>query len=204
MTKIKLCGLKRRCDIDYVNELLPDYIGFVFAKKSKRYVTKEEAKKLRKRLHRDIVPVGVFVNEEISNIEYLVNQGIIEVVQLHGKEEDSYVEMLKKTVKCPIIQAFGIEKEEDIQRAITSKADYIMLDSGGGMGKTFDHSYIKDIERDFFLAGGLDSQNVKKAILQYRPYAVDASSSLETRGVKDREKMAAFVKAVRNGKDEEK
>lgn len=197
MTKIKLCGLTRPCDIDYVNELLPDYIGFVFAKKSKRYVDFDKARTLRKRTADRITPVGVFVNEPVGNIEYLVKDNIIGMVQLHGSEDNFYIEELRKRVSCPIIRAFRIETRRDTQQAQKSEADYIMLDSGGGTGEAFDHSLLSDIKRDFFLAGGLDSDNVCKAIDRYAPYAVDASSSLETDGVKNKDKMAAFVKAVR-------
>ena len=199
MTKIKLCGLKRPCDIDYANELVPDFIGFVFAPKSKRYVSFDEAKALRENLNNDIIPVGVFVNEQIENIEYLVNRNIIGMVQLHGSEDNEYIHTLREKVTCPIIQAFRIETKQDIIRAEKSEADYIMLDSGGGTGEAFNHSLVSDIKRDFFLAGGLDSRNVYDAILKCRPYAVDASSSLETNGAKDKDKMTAFVKAARNG-----
>ena len=202
MTKIKLCGLKRPCDIAYANELMPYYIGFVFAPKSKRYVTFDEAEKLRKQLNDGITPVGVFVNETIENIEYLVERNIISTVQLHGSEDNEYIRNLRRNVSCPIIQAFRINTEKDAAEAEKSEADYILLDSGGGTGKTFEHSLIRNIKRDFFLAGGLDNENVYDAILKYNPYAVDASSSLEADGVKDKNKMTAFVNAVRNGKDE--
>lgn len=197
MTKIKLCGIKRQCDIDYVNELMPDYIGFVFWKKSKRYVDFETAKSLRQKLNEGITPVGVFMNEPIGNIEHLVNENIIGMVQLHGGEDNDYIKELRKKVSCQIIQAFQIKTIGDIEAAKRSVADYIMLDSGTGSGMTFDHSLISGINRSFFLAGGLDSGNVGNAIAAYAPYAVDASSSLETGGVKDTKKMAAFVEAVR-------
>ncbi|MGN0148989.1 MAG: phosphoribosylanthranilate isomerase [Clostridia bacterium] len=202
MTKIKLCGMKRHCDIDYANELMPDYIGFVFAPKSKRYVTFDEAEKLRLRLNNGITPVGVFVDETQKNIENLVKRNVISVIQLHGSEDNEYIKKLRTKVDCPIIKAFRIESEYDIREAEKSEADFIMLDSGGGTGKAFRHSLIGKLDRNFFLAGGLDSENVYDAILTYQPYAVDASSSLETDGVKDKKKMAAFVKAVRYGKDE--
>lgn len=202
MTKIKLCGLTRSCDIDYVNELMPDFVGFVFFEKSKRYVSFDKAEKLRERLKNGIIPVGVFVNEPIENVKLLVERNIIGMVQLHGNEDSEYIKRLKDEVNCRIIQAFAVEKKEDVIKAVSSEADYIMLDSGGGSGKTFNHTLIKDIKRDFFLAGGLDSENVYEAIIRFRPYAVDASSSLETDGVKDRNKMAAFLRAARNGKDE--
>lgn len=199
MTKIKLCGLTRPCDIEYANALMPDFIGFVFAPASKRYVTPDTAQTLREKLNANITPVGVFVNAAIEDIVYLVNRNIIGMVQLHGSEDAEYIQKLRSMVNCPIIQAFHIETKQDIINAEKSKADYIMLDSGGGTGKTFDHSLIRSIQRDFFLAGGLDSENVSMAIAACRPYAVDASSSLETDGVKDKNKMTAFVKAVKNG-----
>lgn len=202
MTKIKLCGMKRSCDIEWANELMPEYVGFVFAPKSKRYVTFDKAEKLKRQLNSGIKAVGVFVCENIDNIEYLVRRKIIDAVQLHGSEDNEYIAALRKRVSCPVIQAFRIETERDIALAEQSVADYIMLDSGGGTGKTFEHSLTDNINRDFFLAGGLGSKNVRDAIARCRPYAVDASSSLETGGVKDKNKMTAFVNAVRNRKDE--
>ena len=199
MTKIKLCGLTRPCDIDYANELMPDFIGFVFAPKSKRYVPFDKAEKLRAKLNDSITPVGVFTDESAENIEYLVNHGIISAVQLHGNEDNEYIKKLRSIVKCQIIQAFRIKTKQDILKAEKSEADYIMLDSGGGTGKTFNHALISDVKRAFFLAGGLDSENVGDSISECKPYAVDASSSLETDGVKDKNKMAAFVRAVRYG-----
>lgn len=199
MTRIKLCGLKRPCDIEYANELMPDFIGFVFAPKSKRYVSFDEAKVLKENLNGGIISVGVFVNEPIENIEKLTRSNIIDMVQLHGNEDNEYIKNLRSKVSCPIIQAFQIKEKQDIADANKSEADYILLDSGTGSGEVFNHSLMQDIKRDFFLAGGLDSENVYDAISKYKPYAVDASSSLETDGVKDKDKMTAFVKAVRNG-----
>lgn len=201
MTKIKLCGLTRPCDIDYANELMTDFIGFVFAPKSKRFITFDDAEKLRKKLNGGITPVGVFANETTENIEYLVKRNIIGMVQLHGDEDNEYIRLLRSKISCPVIQAFRIENENDIKTAEKSEADYIMLDSGGGTGKSFDHSLISSIKRDFFLAGGLNCGNVYEAISKYQPYAVDASSSLETDGVKDKDKMTAFVNAARYRKE---
>lgn len=201
MTKIKLCGLRRACDIDYANELMPDFIGFVFALKSKRFVSFNEAEDLRKKLNDGITPVGVFVNETIENIEYLVSHNIISIVQLHGSEDNEYIRLLRSKVNCPIIQAFRIQNRSDIAAAEKSEADYIMLDSGGGTGETFNHTLISSLKREFFLAGGLNSENVYDAILKYHPYAVDTSSALETYGVKDKNKMTAFVNAARYGKE---
>ena len=201
MTKIKLCGLTRNCDIQWANELKPDYIGFVFYQKSKRCVSCDSAEKLCQQLDGSITPVGVFVNEKIENIKYLADNGIIRMVQLHGNEDNEYIRLLKSKVKCPLIQAFRIESEADIKKAEQSLANYIMLDSGGGTGQSFNHQLIKGVKREFFLAGGLDSKNVKKAITNYGPYAVDASSCLETDGVKDKYKMEQFVSSVRDRGD---
>lgn len=197
MTKIKLCGLTRPYDVEYVNGLLPEYAGFVFAPKSKRYITPEKAQQLRRILDGRITPVGVFVDENIDKIADLAKREIIDVVQLHGNENDEYIANLRKEVDCPIIKAFRIESVADILMANNSSADYVLLDSGGGTGKVFDHSLLKEITRPYFLAGGLTPENVGVAIKQLTPFAVDASSSLETDGYKDINKMTAFVKAVR-------
>ncbi|MDO5125662.1 MAG: phosphoribosylanthranilate isomerase [Ruminococcus sp.] len=197
MTKIKLCGLTRPCDIDYVNELLPEYIGLVFAPKSRRYISHEKAEVLREHLDDRITPVGVFVDEKIEVIADLIKRKIIGIVQLHGNESEQYIADLRRVIDCPVIKAFQIESEADIVSANNSSADYVLLDSGGGTGKAFDHSLLKDIARPYFLAGGLTPENVGVAIKQLVPFAVDASSSLETDGFKDKNKMTAFVNAVR-------
>lgn len=197
MTKIKMCGLSRHCDIDYANEIMPEYIGFVFAKKSKRYVLPEKAFELRQNLDKNIIPVGVFVDSDINFVAELVNKKIIDIVQLHGSEDDNYIESLRKLVSVPIIQAFTIGKTEDIQKAEKSPAEYILLDSGKGSGKTFNHSLIRNLKRPYFLAGGLTPENVREIAQILKPYAVDASSSLETAGYKDVNKMRAFADALR-------
>lgn len=197
MTKIKLCGLTRPCDIEYVNELLPEYIGFVFTPKSRRYISPEKAEVLREHLDDRITPVGVFVDENIDVIADLIKRKIIDIVQLHGNESEQYIEDLRRVIDCPVIKAFRIESEADIVSANNSSADYVLLDSGGGTGKVFDHLLLKDIARPYFLAGGLTPENVETAVKQLKSFAVDVSSSLETDGFKDKIKMTAFVNAVR-------
>lgn len=202
MTKIKLCGLKRPCDIEYVNELNPEYIGFVFVKKSKRYISPKEAEALRKQLNEKIIPVGVFVDEDIDIIADLIRSNVICAVQLHGSESEDYIKALKEEMTGKtIIKAFQIKNREDVKLANKSLADYVLLDSGCGSGETFDWSLISEITRPYFLAGGLTLENVKIAIEELNPFAVDASSSLETDGFKDKEKMTAFVNVVRQRKD---
>lgn len=197
MTKIKLCGLKRVCDIEWANELQPDYIGFVFARQSKRYVTGKEAEKLRAMLHKPVKAVGVFVNEEPEVIAAFTRQRTIDMVQLHGNEDETYLGRLRGMTGVPVIQAFRVETREDIQRAEKSSADIVLLDSGSGGGKTFDWDLLQDMKRPYFLAGGLTPKNVADAIERLGPFGVDTSSCLETEGVKDKRKMTAFVEAVR-------
>ncbi len=201
MTKIKLCGLRREDDIEYVNKLLPDYIGFVFAPASKRYISPDDALLLRKKLSPEIVPVGVFVDEAPETVAEYVSRGIIDVVQLHGHENNEYIERLRKLTTAPIIQAFRIACSDDVEKANASAGDLVLLDSGSGSGETFDHSLIKGISRSYFLAGGLTPENVSEAVNEFRPYAVDASSSLEKDGFKVYNKMKAFIDAIRR-KDE--
>lgn len=206
MTKIKLCGLKRPQDIQAANELLPAYIGFVFAPKSRRYVHPDRAEELRRMLNPGILPVGVFVNETPETVAALLDRGIIDIAQLHGKEDAAYIRRLRQLTKKPLIQAFRVETPADVAAAQASPADYVLLDSGtGGTGTCFDWSLLQNIQRPYFLAGGLTPENVGGAVAALHPYAVDVSSGIETDGAKDKEKMTQFVRAVRGvpGKDEE-
>ena len=163
MTKIKLCGLTRESDIAYANVLAPDYVGFIFAEKSRRYISPEKAKILRRKLNASIIPVGVFVNETPECIADLADRNIIRIIQLHGSEDESYIRHLRKLTDAKIIKAFRIQSKEDILAANASTADYVLLDSGGGSGELFDHSLIRSIPRNYFLAGGLTPQNVRAA-----------------------------------------
>lgn len=202
MTKIKLCGLSRPCDIGAANELKPDYIGFVFAPKSKRYVTPEKAMELKQMLLPEIQSVGVFVNEKPETVVKLLQDGTIDIAQLHGAEDEEYIIQLRQLTDKPIIKAFRIETASDIEKVLQSTADYLLLDSGAGTGTVFDWKLIQNIKRPYFLAGGLDADNAAEAVNTLRPYALDVSSGIETSGLKDKSKMAAFVSAVR--KEEEK
>ena len=197
MTKIKLCGMTHLCDIDAVNELRPEYVGFVFAPGSKRRVTPDQAAELSAHLADGVAPVGVFVNEPIENVCRLTDSGVIAVVQLHGSEDEAYISRLRERFHGVVIQAFKIRSEEDVLKANRSSADFILLDSGAGTGLPFDRDLISSVTRDFFLAGGLSSDDVQSAIRRWRPYAVDVSSAIETDGVKDRDKMMTFVEKVR-------
>ena len=198
MTRIKMCGLSRPEDIEAANELKPEYIGFVFAEKSRRYVTPEKAAGLKRRLSPDIQTVGVFVNAELSLIRELVDRDVIDMIQLHGDEDDAYIREVRSFTDKPVIRAFRVTDAEDIEEAERSTADLILLDSGAGTGAVFDWKLAGQIRRPFFLAGGLDPENVEEAVRKLNPYAVDVSSGIETDGLKDRAKMAAFADAARN------
>ena len=197
MTKIKLCGLSRQCDIEWANELKPDYIGFIFWSKSKRNVSPEKAKELKALLSPDIKAVGVFVDEPIGNIAKLLSDNIIDLAQLHGSEDEEYITRLKVLTDKPVIKAFRIKSENDITSAKNSKADFILFDSGAGTGRSFNWNLLENIDRPYFLAGGLYPENVEIAIDTLSPFAVDVSSGIETDNFKDKNKMTAFVNAVR-------
>ena len=197
MTRIKLCGLTRPCDIEAANRLKPDYIGFVFAKKSRRYISPEQAEVLKKQLSPEIRAVGVFVNEDPETVAGLLNRGIIDLAQLHGSEDEAYLTRLRELTDRPLLQAFRVAGEEDLHRAESSSADGILLDAGAGDGAVFDWKLLKGWSRPYFLAGGLEPGNVREAIRTLQPWGVDVSSGIETDGKKDPEKMAAFVTAVR-------
>ena len=197
MTYIKMCGLSRECDIQAVNEIKPEYIGFVFWTKSKRYISPEKAFELKKLLDKNIKAVGVFVDENIEKIAELLENDIIDIAQLHGNEDDDYIKNLRELTDKPVIQAFRIRSADDIQKAAESTADMILLDAGMGDGKIFDWSLIKEIKRPYFLAGGLNCENIAEAVKTLQPYAVDVSSGIETDGLKNMKKMAEFSAIVR-------
>ena len=202
MTKIKLCGLSRIQDIETANTLKPDYIGFVFAAKSKRRVTQLQAAELKSKLNPETKAVGVFLDDDLDMVAGMMNLGIVDVVQLHGSEDEEYIKKLRVITDKPIIKAFVINMAEDVKRAEQSTADYILLDGGKGSGKVFDWSLLKEIKRPYFLAGGLNTENAAQAVASLKPFAVDVSTGIETDGFKDAEKMTAFVAAVRKGESE--
>ena len=197
MTKIKLCGLSRPCDIQTANELMPEYIGFVFAPKSRRYIDPQKAAGLKELLSSAIRAVGVFVDEAPDTVAALLNSGVIDIAQLHGSEDEAYIQRLRQHTDKPIIKAFQIKSRHDLAEAKACTADHILLDSGAGTGNVFDWSILQDVKRPYFLAGGLSPDNVGDAVRLLHPYAVDVSSGIETDGRKDEEKAAAFIAAVR-------
>ena len=203
-TKIKICGLRRREDILAVNEAKPDYCGFIIEfPKSFRSVTADEVRDLVKDLIQEIQPVGVFVDAPMELVRSLLDDGTLALAQLHGQEDENYIRQLKTMTDQLLIKAFSIKTEADIKKAIRSEADYILLDQGaGGTGETFDWSLVPAIKRPWFLAGGLGCENLESAIHLLHPWAVDLSSSVETDGHKDPDKILEAVYAVRNIKEE--
>ena len=203
MTKIKICGLTRTEDIEMVNEFLPDYIGFVFAK-SRRQVSAEQAKELKNKLRPAIKAVGVFVNEKPENIAEIANQGIIDLIQIHGDEDAAYCAQLRKLTQAPIIKVVRVEREDDLAGIEEFDCDYYLFDTlsskeYGGTGQSFDHSllYNKEIKKPFFVAGGLNQDNVAAVIEVIKPFGVDTSGGVETDGIKDVNKIKEFIKQGR-------
>lgn len=199
MTKIKICGLRRPQDIEAVNAARPDFAGFVVeVPGSRRSVDKRELRELAGRLKEGILSVGVFVNAPPELVAELLDEGTLDLAQLHGQEDEIYMAELRRLTEKPLIQAFSIQTGQDAEQALESRADYLLLDQGrGGTGQTFDWSLLPEINRPFFLAGGLGEENLERAIRQVRPWAVDLSSSLETDGQKDPEKILRAVDLVR-------
>lgn len=198
MTRVKICGMRRPEDIRYANELRPDMIGFVFWKPSKRCVGPDVASELRSMLDDGIIPVGVFVDEDPRVVAEIANDGTVDMVQLHGVEDEEYIHGLRKLTDVPIIRTFCVRSEEDLVRASGSSADMVLLDNGKGTGQTFDWTLMRDLGRDFILSGGLSASNVGDAVRRFHPYAVDVSSAVETDGFKDRSKMEQFIEATRS------
>ena len=195
MKKIKICGLKRREDIEYVNKYQPDYIGFVFAGK-KRKLTYDQVVDLKKYLTSSIQVVGVFVNEDISFVEKLVKEHVIDLVQLHGQEDQKYIQALKEKVDVSIIKAIQIKNEDSFNEHYD--VDYYLYDHGtGGTGESFDWSMLKEVDKPVFLAGGINLLNIDDA-LKKNVYALDVSSGVETDGFKDEKKIKKIVRRDRN------
>ena len=201
MTKIKLCGLSRECDIEEANRLLPDYIGFVMLfEKSHRNITPEKAKKLKAMLDKRIKAVGVFVDAPVYEVAALLNEGVIDIAQLHGNESEEYILKLREMTGRPVIKAFNALNPDELTESKNSPADYILLDSGKGNGISYNFSIASGIERPYFLAGGIDIGNVESVVKTLHPYCIDVSSGIETNKLKDPVKMAEFVRLVRSVK----
>ena len=216
--KVKMCGISKVETIPAVVEAKPDYMGLVFAP-SKRQVTVDQAKILVEELHRGyakkygsdtehdkndtIKTVGVFVNETVDNLVTIANEANLDAVQLHGDEDETFIQSLKERTNVEVWKAVQIRSAADVEEWIDSSADMLLFDAyhkheRGGTGEVFDWSSLDAFERPFMLAGGIDSTNVARAIRTVRPYGIDISSGIETNGVKDDEKITAFTKIVKS------
>lgn len=205
--KIKICGLSRLADIECVNKLQPDFIGFVFFPKSKRAVTMAQAAELKSKLTPSIKAVGVFVNEKIEFILKLAQDGIIDAVQLHGDENAAYCRSLKEQLDLPIIKAVRVKDKNSLLDLAKYPVDYFLLDTYeqglyGGTGRRWrmQPEWEKQIPEPYFLAGGLNADNVTEAIAKNNAFAVDVSGGVEINGIKNSEKIAAFIAQVRGEK----
>lgn len=215
--KIKICGIKRIEDIRYVNEAKPDFAGFIVDHpKSHRSISPQQLKVLTEALDDDIISVGVFVDADLEIVAGIYNEGIIDMIQLHGSEDDGYIRQLKGLIRSDrqiqgiagqaytgsVIKAFAVRSAQDLEKTQECPADHILLDQGKGSGTTFDWSLVAEnrdrITRPFFLAGGLDAGNIPDAVRLMQPWALDLSSSVETDKIKDREKIVQVMRTVRS------
>lgn len=220
--KIKFCGLFRECDIEFANALMPDFVGFVFAENSRRFVDFALAKRLKARLDSRIKVVGVFVDSPVECVCEALQSKIIDMVQLHGNENNAYISALRESLQknygnaTPIIKAIKMCDSHSLEKALESSADFILLDSANaGSGVAFEwnllaqklqdsrvldsHDFKRDFATRFFLAGGINADNIAKA-MSLNPYAIDISSGIESQGIKNFAKMQQIIQMTRNNK----
>lgn len=201
MSGIKICGLFRECDIEFVNEAVPDYIGFILRfPKSHRNVDPERAAALRRRLRPEIRAVGVFVDQPAETVREAAGKIGLDVIQLHGHEDEAYIAAVKEKTGLPVWKAFRVRTQADLEAAALSPADEILLDNGYGTGESFDWTVPAGFARPFILAGGLTPERIPEAVRLLAPLLVDLSSGVETDRVKDRNKILAAVRAVRENR----
>lgn len=199
--KIKICGLRRKEDIGYVNKLKPDYVGFIFAP-SKRQVSLHRARDLIRGLDQGIKKVGVFVNESRERVEEIGEACRLDILQFHGEEGADLVTGFRRDVW----KAFSIKDENSLKDIDSYRVDGYLLDSfykgkRGGTGKTFNWDLVAHLHREKFiiLAGGLNLDNIGRAIARVRPQVVDLNSGVETGGYKDFNKMKTIIEKLREG-----
>lgn len=203
MVKVKICGIQQLSDIEYINEIRPDYIGFVFAP-SKRRITPKKAHDLIQHVSSSTC-VGVFVNEDIDNVVKIVQTCPLDIVQLHGDEDALYIKQLKSKITIPIWKAIRLRSVEDIQQLHNEDVEHFLIDAYsdevyGGSGKQFNRELLENVNvSNYVLAGGISIENVDE-ILQFHPYGIDVSSSLETNGIKDKKKIEAFMAHIENSR----
>lgn len=194
MTKVKICGLSTKEAVKTAVSAGADYIGFVFAP-SKRQVTLEQAAELAKFIPSHIQKVGVFVSPSRADLLEAIEKVGLDLVQVHGQVADDLFE----DFPCASIQAVQVDGDGHVPN---SQADYLLFDAPvAGSGQTFDWGQLDTTElaQPFFIAGGLNEDNVEEAIQHFTPFAVDVSSGVETDGQKDHEKIRRFIERVKNG-----
>ena len=207
-TKIKICGLSRMEDIEAVNEACPDYCGFIINyPPSKRNISEDQLAELKKILRKEMKAVGVFVDAPAESVAKLLNEDLIDLAQLHGNEDETYIANLKKLTAKPLIKAVKVSTEEEVKNAFDTVADEVLLDLGKGTGKTFDWNLLKNIQKTdklLFLAGGVTPEYAAQAVKTVAPDVVDVSSGVEKDvspcaafAGKDAEKITKFVESVR-------
>lgn len=214
MQKIKLCGMMKPCDIEYANRIKPDFVGFIFAN-TRRTISAAQAKQFREALDAEIPAVGVFVNEDIPVITSLVQNGCIDMIQLHGEEDADYIRRLREVCDVPVIKAVKVQTVEQIRQAAALPVDYLLLDTYrkgvlGGTGEAFDWELLREAKaaagdtaegelfgKLYFLAGGLHAGNLREAA-ELGSYGLDISSGIETDGSKDFTKMVEVMKLLRS------
>ena len=201
-TKVKMCGMMRPEDIKAVNDVKPDFVGFIFAENRKRTVSPDAAAGMRSLLDPSIKAVGVFLNQDVLFVADTALKCRLDYIQLQGSEDEEFIRSLRNITEVPVIKAFIIEEESTIEKANQSTAEMILLDSGAGSGETFGWEIISKVTRPYFLAGGLSAENAKEAVLTLHPYALDVSSGIETNGLKDPAKMKKFMKEVSDSSKE--
>lgn len=203
MQKIKLCGMMKKCDIEYANIAKPDFVGFVFAN-TRRLISYDMAREFKDMLDPDIKAVGVFVDEDVNVVGKLLKDGIIDIAQLHGSEDNDYIASLRAICDKPVIKAIKVKDKEDVINASSFDAEYLLFDTYrkgilGGTGESFNWDVLDYYSSDkpYFLAGGLELDNIKDAA-SVGSFGLDVSTGIETDGFKDKEKMIEMVRRIRN------
>lgn len=197
MSKIKFCGIQPTTDLPFINQLALDYIGMVFAQNSQRFVTIAQARKNNEILNPSIKKVGVFVNAPEELIRQIVAEKLIDLIQLHGQEDELMIQHYQMTFHLPIIKTFSIQTPQDVLEASQSTADYLLFDyQQAGSDQSFDWRSIQQVNHPYFLADGIKPENLKAA-LAFKPYTIDLSSGIESNGVKNNQKMQTIMKIMR-------
>ena len=201
--KIKICGIRRIEDTEYLNQYSPDYAGFILSEPFWRYVPPEQMKSLTQNLDKKIQRVGVFVNPEIEQILHYAEY--LDIIQLHGEESAELIKLIRQEMNLELWKAVRVRTPEEIQQADSLPVDKLILDSyslasHGGTGTLAPWKLITEHKpvKPFFLAGGISAENVTEAIEAVQPFGVDVSSSVETDKCKDRDKIRSFIQKIRN------